>query len=246
MSSRFQIKSTSKAVNNESIINNNNNISNNEINITNNNINDSSKFAFDRGTEMQKRNQKSSMKSKPLIESRNKEEQSRFDNNFINTNNNININNLPNAYDIPEGNRNTKNYVLGFSESQSNSPFKIKICSNYIDPSSGMLSFSSPVWLVCQSIEKHLTIKPNYANDNFYISRKRDYYLGFNLDKETEDERKYESSINITNKRKTESFKMKSKKYGRNKDKNKKKAQNNYIISFDSIDTDNSLNNIYG
>ena len=239
-------ENTSKAVNNESIINNNNNISNNEINNTNNNINDSSKFAFDRGTDLPKRNQKSSMKSKPLIESRNKEEQSRFDNNFINTNNNININNIPNAYDIPAENRNTKNYVLGFSESQSNSPFKIKICSNYIDPSSGMLSFSAPVWLVCQSIEKHLTIKPNYANDNFYVSRKRDYYLGFNLDKETEDERKNESSINITNKRRTESFKVKSKKYGRNKDKNKKKAPNNYIISFDSIDTNNSLNNIYG
>ena len=241
-------ESASKPVNNESIINNiNNNITNNEINATNNNINDSSKFGFDRGTEFPKRNQKSSMKSKPaLIESRNKEEQSRFDNNFINTNNNININNLPNAYDIPCENRNTKNYVLGFSESQSNSPFKIKICSNYIDPSSGMLSFSSPVWLVCQSIEKHLTIKPNYVNDYFYASRKRDYYLGFNLDKETEDERKYESSLNITNKRRTESFKVKSKKYGRNRDKMKKKAQNNYIISFDSIDTNNSLNNIYG
>ena len=140
--------------------------------------------------------------------------------------------------------------LLGFAESQSSSSFfKIKICSNYIDPSSGMLSFSSPVWLVCQSIEKHLTIRPNYANDILMSNRKdniNNINLQFNKDKETEDERKFE--VSITNKKKVESFtKTKiSTRQARGKDKNKSRIQTNYIITFDSIDKNNSLNNIYG
>jgi len=232
---------------NESMLNNiNNNVTNIAANnITNINVNDSSKFDMEKINEL-RRLQKSSLKSKPFIESRNKEDQSRIDNNFINTNN-IN-NNINNNFDTAGENRYVKNYVLGFTESQSNSfPFKIKICSNYIDPSSGMLSFSSPVWLVCQSIEKHLTIRPNFANDIFNSRKKENFNMGFNLDKETEDERKYEASV--TNKKRTESFKVRSKystRYARNREKNRMKRQNNYIITFDSIDKNNSLNNIYG
>ena len=226
--------------NNESILNNPN------INITNNNImNDTSKFDVDKGTEFQRKMQKSSNRSKQAIFESRKEEQSRLDNNFLNTNN-IN-NNMNNLYDPAGETKYVKSYVLAFSESQSTSvPFKIKICSNYIDPSSGMLSFSSPVWLVCQSIEKHLTIRPNFANDILATRRRENYNMGFNFDKETEDERKYEASI--TNKKRTESFKVRSKvstRYGRNREK-KNKKQNNYIITFDSIDKNNSLNNIYG
>ena len=58
-----------------------------------------------------------------------------------------------------------------------------------------MLSFSSPVWLVCQSIEKHLTIRPNYANDILMSNRKdniNNINLQFNKDKETEDENYFE------------------------------------------------------
>ena len=240
-------ENTAKAAN-ESMLNNlyNNNVTNNAgNNVTNINVNDSSKFDGEKLNEI-RRLQKSSLKSKPFFDTRNKEDQSRFDNNFINTNNINNI--VNNNFDAPGENKYIKNYVLGFTESQSNSfPFKIKICSNYIDPSSGMLSFSSPVWFVCQSIEKHLTIRPNFANDIFNSRRRDVFNIGFNLDKETEDERKYEASI--TNKKRTESFKVRSKystRYARNREKSKNKRQNNYIITFDSIDKNNSLNNIYG
>ena len=249
-------KNTSKlnAVNiNESIINNinNNNVTNNLNNNVTNIINDTSKFDIDKGTDLRKM-QKSSFKSKQaLFESRNKEEQSRLENNLINSNNavriNNNLNNINNLFEPGTDNKFNKNYVLGFTESQSSSdPFKIKICSNYIDPSSGNLSFSSPVWLVCQSIDKYLTIRPNIVNDIF-VSRRKEYNMGFNLDKETEDERKYEASIN--NKKRTESFKLKSKvstRYLRNREKKLNRRQNNYVITFDSIDKNNSLNNIYG
>ncbi len=83
---------TSKGYSESNINNQNINITNNAINnVTNNNIiNDSAKFDIDRGTRMQK----SSFKSKQnILESKWKEDQSRIDNNFINTNNNINFNN---------------------------------------------------------------------------------------------------------------------------------------------------------
>ena len=242
---------TSKGYSESNINNQNINITNNAINnVTNNNIiNDSAKFDIDRGTRMQK----SSFKSKQnILESKWKEDQSRIDNNFINTNNNINFNNnfnnINNAMDYQGDNKFIRNYVLTFSESQTNNdPFKIKICSNYIDPSSGLLSFSSPVWLVCQSIEKHLTISPNFANDVLSSRRKTIFNMGFNMDKETEEERKYEGGT--TYKKKNESFKARTKlstKYGRNRERSKHRRQNNYIITFDSIDKNNSLNNIYG
>ena len=237
---------TSKGYNESNINNANINMSNNPVN---NIINDSAKFDVDRGTRLQR----SSFKSRPqIIESKLREDQSRFDNNFINTNNNININNnfnnINNAMDYQGDTKFIKNYVLTFSESQTNNdPFKIKICSNYIDPSSGLLSFSSPVWLVCQSIEKHLTISPNFANDIISSRRRTNINMGFNMDKETEAERKFEGGT--TYKKGKESFKGKAKlstKYNRLKEKSKQRRQNNYIITFDSIDKNNSLNNIYG
>ena len=222
-------------LNNESI-----NITNNAMNnLTNINLNDTAKIEPDRPIDLRKL-QKSSLRSKPVFQdSKIKDEQSKLDN----------INNINNEID-PGEIKSSRNYVLGFAESQSSSSFfKIKICSNYIDPSSGMLSFSSPVWLVCQSIEKHLTIRPNYANDILMSNRKdniNNINLQFNKDKETEDERKFE--VSMTNKKKVESFtKTKiSTRQAKGKDKNKSRIQTNYIITFDSIDKNNSLNNIYG
>ena len=251
------VKLNTSKTGNESMINNfnNNNITNFAMNnITNNNItnnifNDTSKFDNDKLSEFPKKLQKSSYK---ILESKIKDEQTKLENNFnsyntnMNINMNINLNNNYNINDIQE-NRYQKNYVLGFAESQSSSsPFKIKICSNYIDPSSGLLSFSAPVWFVCQSIEKHLTIRPNFQNDIFANRKRPDIFPGFNLDKETEDERKFE--LSTTNKRKADSVtrSRKSNKFLRNREKFRNKKLNNYIISFDSIDKNNSLNNIYG
>ena len=49
------------------------------------------------------------------------------------------------------------NFILDFNEGQGES-FQIKVCSNYIDPSSSNLSFATPVWLVVQSIDRYLNI----------------------------------------------------------------------------------------
>ena len=72
---------------------------------------------------------------------------------IIEKNNNINLNNDNDK----NNNSSTTNFILDFNEGQGQA-FQIKICSNYIDPSSSNLSFSTPVWLTVQSIDKFLNI----------------------------------------------------------------------------------------
>ena len=55
------------------------------------------------------------------------------------------------------------NFILDFNEGQGEA-FQIKVCSNYIDPSSSNLSFATPVWLVVQSIDRYLNITPISKN----------------------------------------------------------------------------------
>ena len=68
--------------------------------------------------------------------------------------NNINNNEIEN---VNENNQGYTNFALDFNEGQGQA-FQIKICSNYIDPSSSNLTFATPVWLIVQSIDKFLNI----------------------------------------------------------------------------------------
>ena len=56
------------------------------------------------------------------------------------------------------------NFILDFNEGQGQA-FQIKICSNYIDPSSSNLSFAIPVWLVVQSVDRYLNIATSTKSD---------------------------------------------------------------------------------
>ena len=58
---------------------------------------------------------------------------------------------------IKENNQGDTNFILDFNEGQGQA-FQIKICSNYIDPSSSNLTFATPVWLNVQSINKFMNI----------------------------------------------------------------------------------------
>ena len=63
------------------------------------------------------------------------------------------------------------NFILDFNEGQGQA-FQVKVCSNYIDPSSSNLSFATPVWLVVQSVERYINILPlpkieNINNNEF-------------------------------------------------------------------------------
>ena len=204
---------------NDSAINNNNNINTN----LNTNNNDSLKYDIDKAFEMKRKRQKSSyIPRQAFVESR-KEEQSRLENN--------------NVKEVPEP-KLVKSYILDFTENQgTGSAFKIKICSNYIDPSSGLLSFSSPVWFVCQNIDRHLTIYPNNLRDNIGYQKKKE------LNTDIDDEK-----FDLSNRKRAVSMrKLKlSGKCIRNRDKSKFKNENNIKITFDSVDKNNSLNNIYG
>ena len=213
---------------NEPTINNN---INTNINLNSNNNIDTSKYDIDKAFEIQRKRQQSYVSRAPFIDNKNKEEQSK-----------IEINNINEVQET----KIEKKYILGFNENQSSgSAFKIKICSNYIDPSKGLLSFSSPVWLVCQNIERHLTITP-CLNEPLNILKKKEKKTRINTD--------FDSELNIERfdimKRRSNSTKRAIFKYPggaltKNKDKRDKK-QNNEIISFDYIDKNNSLNNIYG
>ena len=210
---------------NESLLNNN---INTNLNM-NSNYNDSTKNDIDRFVDMQRRRQKSSYISRHVfLENRNKDEQSK--------------NEINNIYEQPEIKMERK-YILDFIENRSNgSAFKIKICSNYIDPSSGLLSFSSPVWLACQNIERHLTITPN-INDPLIMLKKKDIRKRMNSDFENN----YIEKVDTT-KRRRFSTKGPNLRYSEKQLKRREKKEkkiNKEIISFDSIDK-NSLNNIYG
>ena len=58
---------------------------------------------------------------------------------------------------LREINYSYNNFSFDFNEGQGQ-VFQIKICSNYIDPSSSNLTFATPVWLSVQSIERYLNI----------------------------------------------------------------------------------------
>ena len=213
---------------NESSINNINNIYTN--------INDTLQKDIDINATIGRKRQKTYASRPEHLENR-KDEQTRTENNNIN--NNIN--------DIQET-KIIKSYILEFTENQSSGyPFKIKICSNYIDPSSGILSFSSPVWLVCQNIERYLTISPIMTSDRSSITKKKENsVVGF-----TEHDDDFgKNYLNYSmNKKRADSMKLNktARKTMKKPEKNKVKKQNNNIkITFDTIDRDNSLNNIYG
>ena len=71
--------------------------------------------------------------------------------------NNLNNNNDLNNMKEKENTSGNANFILDFNEGQGQA-FQIKICSNYIDPSSSNLTFATPVWLTVQSIDKFLNI----------------------------------------------------------------------------------------
>ena len=71
--------------------------------------------------------------------------------------NNLNNNNDLNNMKEKENTSGNTNFILDFNEGQGQA-FQIKICSNYIDPSSSNLTFATPVWLTVQSIDKFLNI----------------------------------------------------------------------------------------
>jgi hypothetical protein len=133
-------------------------------NINTNNINDTLAKDIDINAALGRKRQKTYASRQDHLENRKNDEQNRTENNNINNN----VNDIQEAKII-------KSYILEFTENQSSGyPFKIKICSNYIDPSSGILSFSSPVWLVCQNIERYLTISPNITSDRSSITKKKE------------------------------------------------------------------------
>ena len=93
-------------------------------------------------------------------------------NNYVISTNNVQKNNNDsgkNEY-MREINHNYNNFVFDFNEGQGQI-FQIKICSNYIDPSSSNLSFATPVWLMVQSIDRYLNItilpKTDISNNDF-------------------------------------------------------------------------------
>ena len=201
---------------NPNMISNNNIINTN----ANNNNTDSSKYD-DKIFEMRKRQKSTYVPRQAYAD---KKDESRLDNG-----------NDPDAKTV-------KTYILDFADNQINGhPFKIKICSNYIDPSSGLLSFSSPVWLVCQNIDRHLTIYPHNMKDNIGYQKKKELNNELDIDGNSD---RYE----INNRKRAISMKKLklSGKINRNKDRSKFKTDNNIKITFDSVDKNNSLNNIYG
>jgi hypothetical protein len=117
-----------------------------------------------------------------------------------------------------EGFYNLKKYVLLFTDEYEKArPFQIKICSKYIDPSSVNLSFTNPFWIVCQSAQKYLIIKPGNKNEG-NTSNANDGVIS--VSELTSPE---ESMTNLSP-------------YSGSRD----------IITFAPIDADKSINNIYG
>ena len=85
-------------------------------------------------------------------------------NNFLSTNNFVKNNNESEKKEYIEKMReiNYNNFIFDFNEGQGQI-FQIKVCSNYIDPSSSNLTFSTPVWLNVQSIDRYLNITTTLA-----------------------------------------------------------------------------------
>lgn len=127
------------------------------------------------------------------------------------------------------GQKNEK-YILTFTEDQNNAnPFQIKICSNYIDPSSSNLSFANPVWICCQNVDKYLIITPNNKDDGILNE------IGIVQGNDDRD-----SIIGHKNTIKSNCS------YGNNNKVFRNSTLTNYTISFASIDREKTMNNIYG
>ena len=92
--------------------------------------------------------------------------------NYVNSTNNIHKNNNDSGKNeiMREINHNYNNFAFDFNDAQGQI-FQIKICSNYIDPSSSNLTFATPVWLMVQSIDRYLNItilpKSEFLNNDF-------------------------------------------------------------------------------
>ena len=80
-------------------------------------------------------------------------------------NNNIESTKNETTENSPKSNLNITNLVLDFNEGQGQA-FQVKVCSDYIDPSSTNLSFATPVWLVLQSVDKYLNITTINRGEN--------------------------------------------------------------------------------
>ena len=138
-------------------------------------------------------------------------------------NNNVSSINI-NESTVGVGKNENYKYLLSFTEDQNNSnPFQIKICSNYIDPSSPNLSFANPVWISCQNIDKYLTITPT-NKDEIIVEKNDDNKISNNPMNDNNNLRKTTQSFsNFRN-----------------------LSLQNYQISFSSLDREKTMNNIYG
>ena len=104
--------------------------------------------------------------AKPINSEKNIKE-SKYESNFTNNPQNnirdsLKYENNTNFHDIKQINN---KYILDFDEGQGQA-FQIKVCSNYIDPSSSNLSFATPVWLEVQSVDKYLNITTSSKMEN--------------------------------------------------------------------------------
>ena len=83
---------------------------------------------------------------------------------------NINLNNKNDIENTKEKENNpgNTNFTLEFKEGLGQA-FQVKVCSEYIDPSSSNLTFATPVWITVQSIDKFLNILTFPKNECVYL-----------------------------------------------------------------------------
>ena len=123
------------------------------------------------------------------------------------------------------GQQKNEKYLLSFTEDQNNaSAFQVKVCSNYIDPSSSNLSFANPIWICCQNVDKYLIITPNKKDEGLINDNTATLQPGDDNPRNT---RKSTGSLG-------------GNKLFRNS------TLTNYTISFAPIDREKTMNNIYG
>ena len=120
-----------------------------------------------------------------------------------------------------------------FEENQDHAiSFKIKIYSSFIDPSSGNLSFATPVWFVCQNINRNFSILAKdipYEEENILDKNNNIYY--------DDEEKNKENSVDEDKKTTEPQPVISHTKYSL--------IQPN-MISFNVFDRENSLNDIHG
>ena len=101
---------------------------------------------------------------KPVINVNLEKNKSDLNYNILNTNNRLNNESEKNKL-LRDLNQNYNNFAFDFNEGQGQI-FQIKLCSDYIDPSSSNLSFATPVWLSVQSIDRYLNITLSQRGEN--------------------------------------------------------------------------------